>query len=122
MNATRSGNHEHLRKLAKEATPGPWKNEPNTHAGRVWVSKPALGSGILRKRAEEYHKLFCVRTDDCEPYFQHRTKAEYVQREHDAAFIAACDPTTVLDFLNENERLRKELAEALPTPVAAEDW
>ncbi len=64
-----------LRHLASEATPGPWKQEPQTAAGRVWVK---------------------TRSGDCEPLFNIRSDKGYEQRANDAGFIAACDPQTVL--------------------------
>ncbi len=66
-----------IRERAKAATPGPWRNEPNTGAGRVWVQ-------ISRHRGDR----------DCEPLFNVRSPGrnpsteEYQQRAADAGFIA----------------------------------
>ena len=56
---------------AEAATPGPWRNEPDTGAGRVWVQR-----GYFRDEA------------DCEPLFSLRGKEAYEQRSADADFIA----------------------------------
>jgi hypothetical protein len=67
------------RKHCEAATAGPWYNEPNTGAGRVWVQ-------IGRKHFPDA---------DCEPLFNVRnhggspTAQDYRQREADAAFIVA---------------------------------
>ncbi len=67
-----------IRDCDRAATPGPWKQFPDTHAGRVWVQ-----IGTQRHEA------------DCEPLFRARTlgrsptEADYRQREADAAFIVA---------------------------------
>jgi len=66
-----------VRQREQAATPGEWRNEPNTGAGRVWVQ-------IGRRRDEA----------DCEPLFNVRalgrnpTAEEYRQRAADAGFIA----------------------------------
>lgn len=52
------------------ATEGPWRAEPNTGAGRVWVQ-------IGRQRHDA----------DCEPLFRVRGGPSYEQRAADAAFI-----------------------------------
>lgn len=61
-----------IRATTAAATEGPWRAEPNTGAGRVWVQ-------IGRSRHDA----------DCEPLFRVRGGPSYEQREADAAFIVA---------------------------------
>ena len=67
-----SAERDAIRATTDAATEGPWRAEPNTGAGRVWVQ-------IGRQRHDA----------DCEPLFNVRGGAEYAQREADAAFIVA---------------------------------
>ena len=79
---------------AEAATPGPWRNEPDTGAGRVWVQR-----GYFRDEA------------DCEPLFSLRGKEAYEQRSADADFIAHArtDIPNLLAALDELEAENKEL-------------
>jgi hypothetical protein len=65
-------------KLAKAATPGPWLQAPDTHAGQVWIQ---------RTKAKRYS----LGTPDMEPLFAVRGHGDenYEQREADATFIVA---------------------------------
>jgi hypothetical protein len=78
---------------AEAATPGPWRNEPDTGAGRVWVQR-----GYFRDEA------------DCEPLFSLRGKEAYEQRSADADFIARA--RTDIPALVAELRAAREVVEA----------
>lgn len=61
---------------ARAATPGPWLQAPDTHAGRVWIQRTAA----------KWHSLG---PPDMEPLFSLRGDESYAQREADAAFVVA---------------------------------
>ena len=86
-----------IKARAEAATPGPWRQEPDTFAGRVWVQRCAGGRWFNSKQA------------DCEPLFAVRGGDAYKQREADAGFIAHAR-TDVPELVAEVERLREELA------------
>jgi hypothetical protein len=69
-----------MRERGEAATPGPWENEPNTGAGRVWV------------RSKHWFKRM-----DCEPLFNVRNEeTDYARRAADAAHIASWHPAVAL--------------------------
>lgn len=75
-----------LRALAEAATPGPWTTEDSRNAAglaRVWQLR-GVGIAECRVRGADNH--------------------------HDAAFIAAANPTAVLALLDEIETLRAKVA------------
>ena len=92
---------------AEAATPGPWRNEPDTGAGRVWVQR-----GYFRDEA------------DCEPLFSLRGKEAYEQRSADADFIARA--RTDIPALVAELRAAREVVEAakkLETDIESDlDW
>jgi hypothetical protein len=83
----------YLRKLADEATPGPWFNEPNTAAGRVWI----------RAGNMDAEPLFNFRSHASD-FTEEQKRKKYAQREKDAR-LAALAPDLA--------RLCAELGEAL---------
>lgn len=68
-----------IRGRAEKATPGPWRAEPDTHAGRVWVQRGRTRDGA-----------------DCEPLFNVRGGESYAQRAADAEHIATWSPEPAL--------------------------
>lgn len=71
-----------IRERERAATRGPWRLEPNTGAGRVWVQ---IGA---RPHEADCEPLFRVRT--LRPTFRPEDQQrEYRQRGADAAFIVA---------------------------------
>lgn len=76
--------HTELRKLAEAATPGPW-----------FVRHAATDDGLSEVEDGRMHGLFPF---NCEA--------------HDAAFIAAANPKTVLELLDEVTKLREAMRTA----------
>lgn len=80
-----------LKRLAKAATPGPWGIEKNVHAGGV--CHLAITN---RSNGRDWMPCSITRAD--------------LAREVDfanAAFIAAANPTTVMELIEEIERLKE---------------
>lgn len=75
---------EELRKLAEQATPGPWENHH-------------------RQEAACTIENFCHVT-----YSEHCPALAYVAVTSDAAYIAAASPDRILALIEENQRLREE--------------
>jgi hypothetical protein len=73
------------RALAEAATAGPWHQEPNTMAGRVWVS---MGSRLFPKAMGRPGSMF-----DCQ------AEGDQRQAASNAVFIATNDPAHVLAVL-----------------------
>ncbi len=79
------GQMAELRALAKAATPGPWLiQKPYTQEVRHPAGGPLGGTGEV-----------------CEPH-----------REQDAAFIAAANPTVIVQLLDMIDSLRSALGES----------
>jgi hypothetical protein len=81
-----------LKELDAARTPGEWRAEPNTAAGRVWVQ---------RSHDEDCEPLFAFRTH--KSWWPHRGQTreefeaeQYRRREADARFIAACSTAVPL--------------------------
>ena len=74
-------NHEHLRKVAEKATPGPWEKE--LYGRRYCVSRTDTRSNV------------------CTSFGSH-------QPAEDADFIATFNPATAIALLDELAALRKE--------------
>jgi len=89
--------YEELKRLAEEATPGPWQNGIDDLEGVVAPHNPGLGNVI------------------CIP--PKRNMYSSLERWPDnAAFIAAANPSAILALIAQNETLERErdtLAEAL---------
>lgn len=81
-----------LRELAKQATPGPWT------FGAQWICRKLGDPRQPGNPDTDYQYLAQVPLND---YDSPRWNA-------DAAFIAACDPQTILSLLDEIERLSNE--------------
>lgn len=80
---------EGVRARLAAATPGPWRNAPDTAAGRVWVQRGESG----------------VFGPDCEPMFRFRGDKEYARAAADADLIAHAptDLAAALDRITELE-------------------
>lgn len=75
-----------LRELANAATPGPWFVNEDANYGNIWVDSSVTKEGVA----------LCDGGDWIGPCAAN------------AAFIAAANPQTVLELLDEIERLRKD--------------
>jgi hypothetical protein len=91
-----------LRSIAEAATPGPWKQTPNTAAGQVWVEARPAGADV----------------HDFAPIFSVRTQPEFAQRERDARFVATFNPALVLQLLD----ALAVAAHLLPSATPPSDW
>lgn len=78
--------YQKLRRLAEAATPGPWRTYRESDFDGIMIESDSK----------------CICAFDT---WEHRPD----EREPDAAFIAAANPTTVLALLDDNEALRKQL-------------
>lgn len=108
--------HATLRTLAKAATPGPWvergrdiDHDRFVAEGRNPADSAGLGCEV-----------------DGPPEAWHRGQFE---RHADAAYIAACDPQTILALLDELETLRAALGDiatmlpgSVPLPMTEEQY
>lgn len=102
-----------IKARCEAATPGPWANEPDTGAGRVWVRINHRGDfePIWPWRGH-WRRLFQVRTDrDRETWTEDAKREVFAARARDGAFVAAAR-TDVPALVAEVERLRDELADA----------
>lgn len=111
--AEKETRREELRKLAEAATPGPWEQDCTVE------SDGAYGSGEDSREGYSTYAIFdadgkvifdflnseivCVHDEDHED--GHNAWDETAK--HNAAFIAAANPQTVLALLQKNEALRK---------------
>lgn len=92
--------YKKLRELAEKATPGPWTQVDTPWGDGTWV---CTGTG-------DPHGQMPVA--DCEMHC-HEDEYESEPRVHEnAAFIAALSPSTVIQLLNEVERLREDVRQA----------
>lgn len=87
-----------LREMAEKATRGPWEASP-----------PLPSIGFIGD-------YWAVGTKD-DGYLERATLdvSDHLNAKHDAEFIAAANPTAIAALLDENERLRAEVAEAKAT-------
>ena len=89
-------NYKKLRKLAEQATPGPWFRS----VGRVDdydIMTFAIGPVGDREDLEQYEDAFAY------------TFTTNDDGARNGAYIAACDPTTIIGLLDELEKLKKKL-------------
>lgn len=92
----------HWRWHTEQATPGQWRNEPDTHAGRVWVKVPKE-----RERKRFKWPNTSGSPVDLEPIFRVRTSDNYAQREADAAHVARMSPAFTLTLIDQLEALNE---------------
>ncbi len=85
---------EVLRALAEKATPGPWSMRRARERGHDFENIPVTGHMAGRLGGPTYV-----------PHYE-----DSILARHDARFIAALDPTTVLTLLTELDAARKEAA------------
>jgi hypothetical protein len=99
-----------LRALAQAATPGPWSNDDGKRGPKkaVWIERShreateADGSPS-RYGPDRVYIANAVQTWDS-------VAGEWNDAVANASFIAACDPTTVIELLDEIDRLEAEAA------------
>jgi hypothetical protein len=89
-------NHRKLRKLAEQATHGPWfRSAGRTDEFDIWHYE--IGPVGTRENLHQYEDTICECTD----------------AEHDGArngaYIAACDPNTIIGLLDEIANLKKKI-------------
>lgn len=89
-------NHKKLRKLALSATPGPWFRSIG-RIGDYDIMTYDIGPNGDRKDFEQYEDAFAY------------TLTTNEDGEANGAFIAACDPDTILSLLDEIATLKKKL-------------
>jgi hypothetical protein len=86
-----------LKRVAEAATPGPYRVVDNRDMnGAWWIEAP---------HPEGFHVSIAEVRSGCEE------AQDIGSAKRDAAFIAACDPTTILALIAERDRLREALAE-----------
>lgn len=103
------------RRLLTEAAEEPWVQEPNTHAGRVWVQRAPLHHGKDCEPLFAFRDLGTKRNDD------ERLEA-YRQREADASLIVWLrnNAAALLDAAEAVARVEAERDKALLIGVDAE--
>lgn len=89
-------NHKQLRKLALAATPGPWFRS-NGREGDYDIWTYEIGPVGSRKDLEQYEDAFAY------------TITTNEDGEANGAYIAACDPDTIINLLDEIATLKKKI-------------
>jgi hypothetical protein len=103
---------EELRKIAEQATPGPWRSMRN---GNSYDGKGHCGSSRIEEVPRTFH----------EESLQGKSSPHLLTlRDADADFIAAANPAVVLELLDTIKTLREALErinrEAYASPSYAE--
>ena len=83
---------------------------PSTTVSEQRTRRPAGDYSDLRKLAEA-----CPPEDDFNAIWYSEDRLEFAIGTRDRPFVAACSPTVVLGLLDELDRLRASLAEAVST-------
>jgi hypothetical protein len=91
-------NIKKLKKLAEKATPGPWFRGKGI-CGDFDIMTYDIGPIGDRENLEQYEDAFAY------------TITTNEDGEANGAYIAAIDPTTLLQLLDELEKLRKQVKE-----------